>query len=340
MSAENMKYFLYFFDLAYLDRPGLYTFTSQCGLDHLSTAMNPAGVMIFPATVPLAEIGQYEMTRSVTGLLPNRIYRVAVVAVCDAVCLRQLAKTINNPRLLTHCYGTGDDCKAQTYVYSYTSLSTAATADDSEVDDDSVSGGGMSVGTIIGLFILVAFVVVVAGGVLAYFYKATQDTHPGMPSESSHGLVDWVNRYIGPSSDTSSHGAVGGSGNGSNGGGRWSAVLGNIQQGAASLTSAVRNTASAISQRAGGPLASRGEAPSGGKFYCLMSLNECSANVILAIYFVGSSAVQMGNVGWTVPKPAWGSSTTTTSPSKGSKAYQPVRGDFSIEDDEELEVSL
>lgn len=172
--ADLMSYKAYIFTqsaAASVIRPGGVSLESACGVETLSTTLDPKDVTIVPLRVLTADRASTSMTSTVRSLQNGKSYYVAVVATCDSSCLSQLTKqqSLISSRVKLVCGSGGNaaECKPQSITYATASFSTDAKPDSNSNDD--TGGGGSSSGGQVAfafgiVFLVIALLVVVAAG--------------------------------------------------------------------------------------------------------------------------------------------------------------------------------
>jgi hypothetical protein len=279
---------------------------TSCGLTVATEEIyrNTKGLEIFPLTVRQQDNGL--LTYTLRGLQPATSYVVTILAECDGNCLRQVNKLLppspTNAPVALNC-NQGGGCGAVSFVYTSTSFNTALHPDQGDNDDSDVEPT-WTTGAIALTVVLLLVLFAVLGGVGWWWYKGL-GTNEVISGPSSHGLVD------------SGYNAHQGSRH------AWSdnmmnslrKAAGTVRRGANTMVDTVRTTVVNPMQAAGATGAS-----------------HTAANTTPA---VSSSTAAGGS--WTASRPAWVGGTATEGKAKG---YAPVRGQFTVGDDEDLEVSL
>lgn len=156
-------------------------YMSMCGInDLIETKLHQSDFTKTRIKINAATQGTDSITYKLSKLSISTNYRVIVIALCDSLCLQQLSKLHDDPRLLLSCVPTqvGAACKPQSLLYTYLDASTGDTADMSDLDNNE-DGNGRRDHTqdFISLSIVViAVLVIIVFATSMYWMKHNADT--------------------------------------------------------------------------------------------------------------------------------------------------------------------
>jgi hypothetical protein len=200
--ADLMSYKAYIFTqsaAASVIRPGGVSMESACGVETLSTTLDPKDVTIVPLRVLTADRGSNSMTNTLRSLQNGKSYYVAVVATCDSACLSQLTKqqSLISGRMKLVCGSGGNaaECKPQSITYATATFTTASKPDSNSNDDTGGSSGGSKIAFVFGIvFLVLALLVVIgAGGYWLRSHRILSGVEEEEPSSRSlPRLADFI----------------------------------------------------------------------------------------------------------------------------------------------------
>eukprot|EP00981_Chlorochromonas_danica_P002257 scaffold437_cov168-Ochromonas_danica.AAC.74 len=328
VAADFLTYRIHIFDTSLLSQATEEALlTSSCGLERMSYLLGHTGASVF--RIPTSSI-KVNIDRSLSytlkGLKTHTRYTMVLSAQCDSDCLRQVSKV----SLMDGGCGSGLDCQTQTYVYSSVFVATSSTPDADEGDStegggdgDAQTAGGSSWMMAIVLLILLLLALVGLGG---YWYKMS--VHATNEFSARPTFAD----ILGARDESYKPPSAEGDNSPSTSARDWQNILGDLGSRAKVFGQKVGEAVSSgvdAAYRMGARATPMSSAPREASVG--FSSVESAAGAENSTSTTGSS--------WSTSKPLWGGA--------GKKGYQPVvnplgnkKGHFTLEDDNDIEVSL